>query len=770
MNNNSQNSSDNNLQMNLLNNNNEQNNDDQNQDDKYKDFDYDENINIDDTVYSNRKTFAPKSNTLSIAKKNKEPLFQKFDSRKTYNKIQPEGKETIFKKRITEFLLKKNKEIKLKRNKTEINKDLFDILYDEDAEEEEDNDIDTDMNSQNNNGIKFKSLIKNFIKTKRANEWNEYMESYTKRVKESQTLRYKLKTIFHIDSDFIVIWKNTLRIFNIFVLFIFFFKFVFLSLTKIETSDSIQKRILLIYNMINVMFFIDLIFSVLILIFNGGSKLTYFKLPLKIYTVYPFELKSENFYYLLPKFIRVDIFQKIFSSWESFINLRVELYINNYYLKLLITCLTQMIKYLLIFGLYAHLNCCILSYYEGIEYFSSLFYTIEAFTVVGFGEQSPQEIQSIILVILNLLIGVNLFSLMSSNIKNLSDKIYSFNRDTSFNDNFEMTVFQLQKSIGKVLPFKLRQKMESFLLFRRGLSFTDIKEEYKNIFDVVNKDIVNQIHRQLFEFLKLEYQRYFFIKNKDNDFMYEIFENLKPKIFKADSVLIKYGEKVNKLYFLLSGQIYATNYRGKPIFTMIDNSIFGDYEFITNTLSCFNIRVSPKRPAYGFVLDRDSWEKIANNHVLSANNFIELAMIKRKKHMQWTKPNSKKLFDAPPNEIKKSQNIINNEDHDLNEIDTSNNINSWKDKNNILGFDNINIDIEEKKQQKKIINKKIVKSVHELLLGLDIESLEKDPKYNNSNINIIKNIDLLHKEINRIEFNFIDDKELILRNLKNNLL
>jgi len=252
--------------------------------------------------------------------------------------------------------------------------------------------------------------------------------------------------------------------------------------------------------------------------------------------------------------------------------------------------------------------------------------------------------------------------------------------------------------------------------------------------------------------------------------MYEIFENLKPKIFKADSVLIKYGEKVNKLYFLLSGQIYATNYRGKPIFTMIDNSIFGDYEFITNTLSCFNIRVSPKRPAYGFVLDRDSWEKIANNHVLSANNFIELAMIKRKKHMQWTKPNSKKLFDAPPNEIKKSQNIINNEDHDLNEIDTSNNINSWKDKNNILGFDNINIDIEEKKQQKKIINKKIVKSVHELLLGLDIESLEKDPKYNNSNINIIKNIDLLHKEINRIEFNFIDDKELILRNLKNNLL
>ena len=207
MNNNSQHPLENDLNINLLNNNNEQSNDEQNQDDKYKDFDYDDNINIDDTIHSNRKTFAPKSNT---TKKNKEPLFEKFDSRKTYNKIQPQGKETIFKKRITEFLLKKNKEIKLKRNKTEINKDLFDILYDEDAEEaEEDNDIETDMNSQKDNDTKFKSLVKNLLKTKRANEWNEYMDSYTKRVKESQTLRYKLKTIFHIDSDFIVIWKTT---------------------------------------------------------------------------------------------------------------------------------------------------------------------------------------------------------------------------------------------------------------------------------------------------------------------------------------------------------------------------------------------------------------------------------------------------------------------------------------------------------------------------------------------------------------------------------
>ena len=170
-------------------------------------------------------------------------------------------------------------------------------------------------------------------------------------------------------------------------------------------------------------------------------------------------------------------------------------------------------------------------------------------------------------------------------------------------------------------------------------------------------------------------------------------------------------------------------------------------------------------------MDRDSWEKVSNHHVLSANNFIEQIILKRKKHIQWIKPNSKKLFDAPPNELKKSKNLISNEDHDLNEINTRYNINSWKDKNDILCMNDINIDFEEKKKE-KIINKKIVKNIRESSSSLDlnIERYEKNPKYNYSNSEIIKNIEHLHKEINKIEFNFIDDKDLILRNLKNNIV
>jgi len=355
----------------------------------------------------------------------------------------------------------------------------------------------------------FKKLLENLIKTGRTNEWNEYMKSYKKNIEESKSLFYRLKLIFHIESDFIVIWKTTLRIFNIFILFIFFFRYIFNNLIKSDSSSNIQKRILIIYYMINIMFFIDLIFSVLIIIFNGGSILTYFKLPLKVYTAYPFELKNENFLLLLPKFIRIDIFEKIFTSWESFINLKVELYIHNFIFKLFVICITQLIKYLLIFGLYAHLNTCILSYFDEIDYASSLFYTIEAFTVVGYGERSPKTEKSFILVILNILIGVNLFSLMSSNIKNLSNKFYNVEREISLKDNIEITLFKIQKSLGKIMPSKLKEKIISYIYFRRGLSFHDIKEEYKNILDKCKHDLLDKIYEKLFYFLNLEYKQFF---------------------------------------------------------------------------------------------------------------------------------------------------------------------------------------------------------------------------------------------------------------------
>ena len=437
--------------------------------------------------------------------------------------------------------------------------------------------------------------------------------------------------------------------------------------------------------------------------------------------------------------------KKIFSSWESFINLRVELYIHNFIFKLFIICIIQLIKYLLIFGLYAHLNTCILAYFDEIDYSSSLFYTIEAFTVVGYGERSPKTDKSIILVILNILIGVNLFTLMSSNIKNLSNKFYNFNRETSLKDNIEITLFKIQKSLGKIIPLKLKEKIISFNYFRRGLSFHDIKIEYNNILDKCKNDLLDKIYIKLFYFLNLEYKQ-IFSKDNNKDFMFEIFQNLKPKIFKSDKVLIKSGEKVNKIYFLLTGQIYASDIKNKLIFTMKDNAIFGDYEFITNTISYFNIRVDPKKPAFGFVLCKSIWNKISQRHIISSNNFISFISNKRKKHILWINENFSRK-----NKI--STIIEKNEEKKEEEEDKNSN-------------EKFNIIIDENDKNEDNIDNQNIKKVVGSSKNLYILNVIKNPKYYYSNDKIIKDIDNFHQKVNIIEFKFLGEKEFLLERLK----
>ena len=54
--------------------------------------------------------------------------------------------------------------------------------------------------------------------------------------------------------------------------------------------------------------------------------------------------------------------------------------------------------------------------------------------------------------------------------------------------------------------------------------------------------------------------------------MYLIYENLKPKIFNKTKVLIDYGEKVDKMYFLLNGIIFAYNKNNDVIFCLNESS------------------------------------------------------------------------------------------------------------------------------------------------------------------------------------------------------
>ena len=454
-----------------------------------------------------------------------------------------------------------------------------------------------------------KSIIKNIIQLKKNNEWDEYYKIYAKKIDINTSLKFRIKTIFNVNSDFVVIWKFTFSIFVITIVYLYFLKYMLIGLPK-EKKD-IKPNVIVIYRLINLMFLFEFIFSIFIMISNGGSLLSYIKIPLKGYNVIPFELCQENFFYILPKFIRLDIIEKLFKNLEIYTNRLINTNIQNYYIKIFLNYMNHMLKYLFNFGLYAHFMACIfckLSDNHNNDYIYSLYYTIETFTTVGFGSLTPENKYLIFIVIINLFFGVNFFSVITSNIQYLYAKIYGFNKDIVFSKQFESLIFKLEKSTGKVFPEGIKKQINSNNLFRRGLSFKDIKDKYSDIFSLIRYDVRNDIRINLFNFLHKEYSIFF--KNCDKEFIYQIYENLKPKVFSKGKILIDYGEKVDKMYFLLNGDIFAYNKNDEVIFCLNESSIFGEYEFITGLISDIKYQVHPNKPAYGFILRRKDWEEI----------------------------------------------------------------------------------------------------------------------------------------------------------------
>ena len=141
----------------------------------------------------------------------------------------------------------------------------------------------------------------------------------------------------------------------------------------LKEEEEPKKRIIFLYMIINIMFGFDLILTIFVIIANGGSLITFLKLPLKIYAVIPFPLKASYIPFLIPKFCRVDLFRRVFDSIEHFILLNITHYIQNYYLKSFMTYTNKIspkiwtlrsfyLLHIFLFGWYKIYFCIILYY------------------------------------------------------------------------------------------------------------------------------------------------------------------------------------------------------------------------------------------------------------------------------------------------------------------------------------------------------------------------------------------------------------------------
>jgi hypothetical protein len=563
---------------------------------------------------------------------------------------------------------------------------------------------------------KKRSAIKAYLELNKMSdkkELEELQKAFKTKSLKKRPLQDHFKVLFNINSHFVLIWKTIFALFNVVIVFLFFFKYFFLSILK-QTNPQIPINIHICYTIINLTFAFEFLLSIAIIIFNGGSLFTYIKLPLKFIMILPIPLHPDCGYrwLIIFKFARIDLVERLFTIVETICNKAINRFLHNFYIKVFMTYINVLFKYLLIFGLYAHFIGSVFAYYSNnAGYLRSVYYTLETFTTIGYGDVAPEpeKIETFLIIILNMFIGVNLFYIITTNIKLLYLKIYQFTRDTSFEKQLENLIFKFQKSSGIVFPRDTKNSMVTYLIKRRGLCFNDLLQKYEDVFKMVRHDVRIEIREKLFQSLLKKYEVFF--EGCKKDFKYEIFENLRPKIYEPNKQVISYGESVNKMYFLFEGVFHVYNYEQKIIYGFNEATIVGDWEFLNNLVSDVTVKAFGE-DTYGFVLNKDVWERIIRNDPQSFRCFYMNAFRKKQIQNEWLYGNKylykEMIFDNSEGDNK----LI------LKGVGEGDEGNIIENENEISRFDNDN---NEENVDESVINKKIEmlkKNVSNLEFGL----------------------------------------------------
>ena len=109
------------------------------------------------------------------------------------------------------------------------------IIEDEFINKNLDNNLDDSFDNESYNSDqvdanlmlnKFRAIVKKVLRQKKNKDWKEFMEEYERKVKMEKSLKFRMKNIFNINSDFIIIWKFTFSTFIIIFIFIYFLKYI----------------------------------------------------------------------------------------------------------------------------------------------------------------------------------------------------------------------------------------------------------------------------------------------------------------------------------------------------------------------------------------------------------------------------------------------------------------------------------------------------------------------------------------------------------------
>lgn len=539
-------------------------------------------------------------------------------------------------------------------------------------------------------------------------EWEKFFSSMQDKINKSN-FKNQLSFFFGEESKYMKIWKNIFSLFVVVVVYIYFLKALYLDYDhgkeiKIHNAYSDDITIIKVYDLINLMYIIDMILNIIHL-FTLNSLLDklvniFLIIPIKILMSIPFSIDSEHI--LIIKFIRFDSISNLVTLSKDYCRRIIEVYVHKDWMKVTMIYLNEILKYLLMCILYAHFMTCIFAAIEKDDpnfnsdtnesfYIKCLYITFSTFTNVGYGDYTAHSNSTFFLSMINMYFGYSLFIIITYHVRMLFSQYQKYKQKQSNIKEFEDYVFNLQKSTGKILPRDLKNNIYAHILLKKAMIFPELFETYKNNFKHLRNDFRNIITESLFDFMSKEFSIFF--KGCNRTFMFKVFSKLKPRIFKPGEILINKNEKVEKLYFIINGDIeilhnqYVLGNNEKnqnqiPFFEIKNSTILADWNFHTGTLSEYVYKVRSGNVALGFQLNLKDFIKITEDEIESAREFVLKSYIKMSVYKEvdniyyesFIDNNSMSFIDRSNEENKLNESKINNISNNYNE--NSNDINS----------------------------------------------------------------------------------------------
>lgn len=379
----------------------------------------------------------------------------------------------------------------------------------------------------------------------------------------------------------------------------------------------------LIITAIDIVFVLDLIFSILKYKFNKNEFLFEQGTGLKKYFTTWFAI---DFISIVPAFILTTSTFFAFLRFVKMIKIinLLRLYKNR---EIRLTGLLLFLYFCFWFIQIAHWLACGWLYFRGIDsdlnaienYIKALYWTITTITTIGYGDIVPSTIEQTIYVMCVEIVGVAFYGFVIGNIANILSK-----KDPSklhYQNNLEnlSSLVHLRK-----IPVDLQTKIRDYYTYIYYQKFGyDEVNFIKQLPKSLAEEVSYYIKKDLISLMPV-------FKNASEEFIKEISKHLKPLVVVPDSFVFRENESAHEMYFVVSGNLSVLVENGtKEIAVLRDGDFFGEIAIFENITRTASVRANTYCDLY--MLTKENYQEVARKYPEVANEIQKLAKIRKEK-------------------------------------------------------------------------------------------------------------------------------------------